>query len=1281
MSSFLSNDSNDFSFTEEQPQDIAQFSINGVANEDVRAREAAAHFLTSGREIVERSKRSYARDSVDFKSSKVTHSVSPLSTAYPQVQPQVQPSTQRSPHLAVNTSDSFSNSRESSDFNVGPFDPFGGESFAPTPTTRKQSAKYVLEPKDYSKITSGRRTNLDSMGGARRNSVKSQVLSSAVKSMTTTHEAPAPSDIDYRQTKAYQQFNENFEATLTSPSNMDTVHYTTSTYQIPEVNTPGVSVASKPFKPSPTSVADFHNPNVRWSDNLDQKPTPRKIALDKPKSILRKGGSRTRARPTQDCPSDEVSEQVRPEESVQRASSSLFMSDNPNDTGFLDHNGRALSPISNEGEEGENMEAEDGDRHSRSRSTFERNIPEKLMEPNPARLDQERPSPVEVGGSYSGTGDVPKEDSDEYKGFIEAVASVVVQTAARQFLAKLRVNRMRNSRKSSKQALYRKSRTKRPMMQNRQVQPGRTQTRYDVAATTIQRLFRGWFMRDCMTIESYCATVIQKSYRAWRARRKFIYDRYRVITVQSIARRKMSYDVYATCMYCVVAIQAAFRGYRVRKVTNDYLKPRASKPRGSMPRGWKQARSKPPPKATFRQALAATKIQAHWRSFHCEMAFLRTYESILLVQSIVRGYITRRLIRSWLRAHNIKASSRLMGETPRRKRQVKAPYNLPSTYQNHAAFMKKSLPAPLEAASNTRNEGGYKEVSSPDRSTSSSTLWNKGSPSRSPARNEKAQDWRKNRDSEQRRAAEIAAYELDRNRRRVASLRKERIATTNSSQQSDESKDSSHFMTARAGLRHVDSGDGSEAPFDKNKSNVNSGSVTAGMSDIDKRRKHNEISRKKALEENKRRDAETLSHAEEIKERRRKMEMKAEARRRDIESLKSPVNSVVDTDAGPVKKSASVGEEVARPKASRSTILAQARSFEPPSDGAEPPFSKKPSISSDKGMAPSGQKMNSATSHGASRVLAGWRSRENQDSGAASQSVNLSTPAKQMVADETPQMKASVESPAATLPIKGRNLKASNKNAPYGPRNSIHDEMRGCRLESEQSRLDQMHEIFVRVGLMASMPGGTPSVSGGNQIVESIPSNDSINDEKKEELEPSLPTTLRPPQKWKVKSYEPNVPVTTAPKEVAKSVFNSNTSNLKPPVELENPEEEKVVTPEPERKTAPVPSLTPNPQSVPVQSQMSMKVPELTSAIHIEMRTRRSENEQRHLDAIHQTFLRVGLMGGRQKREVISFSNTTSSEYEQKNYEASRDDEERASYVRHNWEENQNKPQMLGKLF
>lgn len=63
---------------------------------------------------------------------------------------------------------------------------------------------------------------------------------------------------------------------------------------------------------------------------------------------------------------------------------------------------------------------------------------------------------------------------------------------------------------------------------------------YDIAATQIQAVFRGWWMRDSLNVDHFCACRIQRAYRSFKARMSFVFDIYRIAIVQSLWRRKLA---------------------------------------------------------------------------------------------------------------------------------------------------------------------------------------------------------------------------------------------------------------------------------------------------------------------------------------------------------------------------------------------------------------------------------------------------------------------------------------------------------------------------------------------------------------------------------------------------------------------------------------------------------------------------------------------------------------------------------------------------------------------
>lgn len=287
-------------------------------------------------------------------------------------------------------------------------------------------------------------------------------------------------------------------------------------------------------KVSPTSVMDVHsNSNVRWSQNLSQTTTPR-ATEDNPDSILRK-----------------------------RYPASNEYHSEPTSVNFRDED----SPTSD-------------------------------MRAKPARS---------------------MDESDlmslAYSEFIESVAAVVIQTTVRRFLAKLLVDKIRVQVAAARKYRYNRKRIEgktQPVVVVPNVQSvqdrirvqqdsmANTRMEYQLfvfAAIRIQSVFRGWFVRDILKIEQYCAKMIQKNARSFVYRNQYQYDLFRIIIAQSVVRR------FLVCRNLFAA---------------------------------------PDPEVTRVLDFAATMIQARWRGFVAEMRYYQDYGHILISQSVVRRWLAIR---------------------------------------------------------------------------------------------------------------------------------------------------------------------------------------------------------------------------------------------------------------------------------------------------------------------------------------------------------------------------------------------------------------------------------------------------------------------------------------------------------------------------------------------------------------------------------------------------------------------------------------------------------------
>lgn len=482
-------------------------------------------------------------------------------------------------------------------------------------------------------------------------------------------------------------------------------------------------------KPSPTSVLDFNSPGVRWRETLTQEEfvTPETVKLypyapekekgtimGLPRSILRTGANKGRRGPdetdsqhtshTHDCPSDESPRKKasdRATKTLEVPTETGVYSEPLGDIGFMDMSGRSVSPIPGEGSLNTDDDETDGrlgHQWSESDAIFEKNIPSEFqkafLSENPAK------------GENDDSGHI----SDSYVNFIEAVAAVVIQTKVRQHLAALLVCQVRaqmralqgeaettRNREESRANVLRVA-TPRACGSNAGASSTAKQSNngplpftttkaepafdfFALAAIRIQAAFRGWWVRDCIAVDHYCATTIQKTYRGFVSRTRYVVSLYSIVMVQSIWRR-----------------QIAIRRVQSHEMSMLHVQ---------------------------HYGRAATKIQSLWRCFYCEMKFLRDYEDILLVQSIARGWIARRLIRSWLRAHETITSPRARGAvkvaSKRQERQQKQPspsrpttpgrkpsarVDISPSYLHHIEYMRTQLAIPRSSADDVGSSFG-----------------------------------------------------------------------------------------------------------------------------------------------------------------------------------------------------------------------------------------------------------------------------------------------------------------------------------------------------------------------------------------------------------------------------------------------------------------------------------------------------------------------------------------------------------------------------------------------
>jgi IQ calmodulin-binding motif len=140
---------------------------------------------------------------------------------------------------------------------------------------------------------------------------------------------------------------------------------------------------------------------------------------------------------------------------------------------------------------------------------------------------------------------------------------------------------------------------------------------YVNSAIAIQRVFRGWLVRDLLHIDNFCAIRIQTLVRGFLARCSFYFDIYCIILIQSFVRMSQARELVGKQIAFVVLLQSHIRGFLTRKQLQSQLQ-------------------------ISKTEEAATKIQSIIRSFVAHERYLNKLADILVVQSVIRRWLVRK---------------------------------------------------------------------------------------------------------------------------------------------------------------------------------------------------------------------------------------------------------------------------------------------------------------------------------------------------------------------------------------------------------------------------------------------------------------------------------------------------------------------------------------------------------------------------------------------------------------------------------------------------------------
>jgi hypothetical protein len=174
---------------------------------------------------------------------------------------------------------------------------------------------------------------------------------------------------------------------------------------------------------------------------------------------------------------------------------------------------------------------------------------------------------------------------------------------------------------------------------------------YELAAVLIQSMWRGFWVRDMLDVDIYCATLIQKSCRGFLCRSRYHEDMGRIVLVQSWWRRNIARDQAAITLAHAIIIQSVYRCHRIRKLVREYRATEAREKQRKLAMqfqsGFRQQKARQISKEgradkaheLKRVEMAATVIQTRWRTFVSEAKFIRDLVDILIVQAIVRRWL------------------------------------------------------------------------------------------------------------------------------------------------------------------------------------------------------------------------------------------------------------------------------------------------------------------------------------------------------------------------------------------------------------------------------------------------------------------------------------------------------------------------------------------------------------------------------------------------------------------------------------------------------------------
>ena len=160
-------------------------------------------------------------------------------------------------------------------------------------------------------------------------------------------------------------------------------------------------------------------------------------------------------------------------------------------------------------------------------------------------------------------------------------------------------------------------------------------------AVVVQRIFRGWIVRDELEVDNYAAVMVQCNFRRWKGNKDFKELRRVTVKIQAHYRMRIEYERYTFADRMATMISKIVRGFQARMRYVDEFCAR------EIERVWRGYCVRSENEVLHECAVIA---QTTFRSYQAYWRYFLTLRSIVVMQSLVRRKLVRNMIKKRLQA-------------------------------------------------------------------------------------------------------------------------------------------------------------------------------------------------------------------------------------------------------------------------------------------------------------------------------------------------------------------------------------------------------------------------------------------------------------------------------------------------------------------------------------------------------------------------------------------------------------------------------------------------------